>query len=388
MTGFNQFTLNDAVGVSSLTSGVILRDYTHAAKAFRTNSYQNAPKLKFLFHVYFNINQGVGFDTNDSNLSLLVKEIKLPNFTLQTHQMNQYNRKRIVQTKIKYDTIEVSFHDDNGNTSTRLWEAYYRYYYNDESKIGNIITGPGSNNNSLTNYNQRNIYEESLTNDMDYGFLGGQNSGDGKKIPFFKNITVFGFNQHNFTAYTLINPMITSFGHDTYNYSEGGGTMTNRMTIDYETVVYDYGAMDGRSPGNIVNGFGDPAYYDTQPSPIVGTGQGTILGQGGLVDTIGGAVTSYNRGDLVGAVANAMATYSNFNQLTSPENNRNIGQLTVSTLAREALNNTPIGRSALFSIPVASSVPGPKGLAGTTTTAVQQDTGTVSVEQVAGKQVA
>lgn len=387
MTGFNQFTLNDAVGVSSLTSGVILRDYTHAAKTFRTNSYQNAPKLKFLFHVYFDINPGVGLDIND-NISLLVKDIKLPNFTLQTHQMNQYNRKRITQSKIKYDAIEVNFHDDNGNTSTKLWEAYYRYYYNDESKIGNIITGPGSNNNSITDYNKRNIYDESLTNDMGYGFSGGQNSGDGVKIPFFKNITVFGFNQHNFTAYTLINPVITNFGHDTYNYAEGGGTMTNRMTIDYETVVYDYGAMDGRSPGNIVKGFGDTSHYDTQPSPIVGTGQGTILGQGGLVNTIGGTVSSYNNGNIVGAVANAMATYSNFNQLTSPNTNRNIGEIAVTTLIREALNNTPIGRTALFNIPVATSVPGPKGLAGTTNISVQQGVGTASVEQVAGKQVA
>ena len=33
-----------------------LRDYTHASKTFRTNSYQNTPKLKFLFHTYFETN--------------------------------------------------------------------------------------------------------------------------------------------------------------------------------------------------------------------------------------------------------------------------------------------------------------------------------------------
>ena len=30
-----------------------VRDYTHAAKTFLPNSYQNAPKLKFLFHTVF-----------------------------------------------------------------------------------------------------------------------------------------------------------------------------------------------------------------------------------------------------------------------------------------------------------------------------------------------
>ena len=29
-----------------------LKDYTHASKTFRTNGYENAPRLKFLFHVY------------------------------------------------------------------------------------------------------------------------------------------------------------------------------------------------------------------------------------------------------------------------------------------------------------------------------------------------
>jgi hypothetical protein len=54
--------------------------------------------------------------------------------------MNQYNRKRIVQTKIKYDPIDISFHDDNGSgvgtanlggTVRALWKAYYNYYYFD-----------------------------------------------------------------------------------------------------------------------------------------------------------------------------------------------------------------------------------------------------------------
>mgnify|MGYP003352884534 FL=1 len=36
-----------------------LRDFTHAAKTFLPNNYENAPKLKFLFHVVFEINPEV-----------------------------------------------------------------------------------------------------------------------------------------------------------------------------------------------------------------------------------------------------------------------------------------------------------------------------------------
>lgn len=361
---WGQVTQNDVAGVASTLFGsAILRDYTHASKTFRSNSYQYAPKLKFLFHTYFELNTSIG---NENEFGLLVKEVKLPSFSFQTAQMNQYNRKRIVQTKIKYDPIEITFHDDNGNVATRLWEAYYQYYYNDSTKPGSVLAGPGVGS-STADYNTRNIYNPDISGNDDWGFNGGQNSGDGVKVPFFKNITVFGFNQHNFTSYTLINPVITGFGHDTYNYAEGGGTMSNRMTIDYETVVYNYGAMDGRNPGNIVKGFGDQSHYDTLPSPIAGQGTGTVLGQGGLVDAAGGFISSLESGNILGAVTNAMSAYNSINQITQPGNNLDIGNEVLNGLLRTTLGNTPDTRNTLFSVPVAASSPGPAGLAGSPT---------------------
>ena len=363
MSGFVQDLLNQVAG-GFLGNQTILRDYQHASKAFRSNSYANAPKLKFLFHTYFSINPNLGFDT--AELAVLFKEVKLPSFSFQTAQLNQYNRKRIIQTKIKYDPIEISFHDDNGNHSTQMWEAYYKYYYNDANKPGSVISGPGVTTNSVAGYNSRNIYDANISNDLDWGFLGGQSTSSGTKIPFFKNITIFGFNQHNFTAYTLVNPIITSFGHDSYNYADGGSTMTNRMTLDYETVVYTYGAMDGRSPGNIVAGFGDPSYYDTTPSPIVGQGQGTILGQGGLVDAAGGVINAVQNGNVLGAVAAASAVYNSVYQLTSPNNANPSGQA-LNALLAVALNSTPTTRNAAFTIPVAAATPGVLATAGSPT---------------------
>ena len=59
--------------------------------------------------------------------------------------MNQYNRKRIVQTKIKYDPVEINFHDDNRNLITSLWYDYYTYYYNDANKPDVRFTNQNSN---------------------------------------------------------------------------------------------------------------------------------------------------------------------------------------------------------------------------------------------------
>ena len=104
-----------------------LRDYTHASKVFRTNGYQRAPRQKFLFHVYFTINQnipgisdkpgisGVFGGKDIATLGLLVKTIQLPNYSLSVDTLNQYNRKRLIQTKIDYNPVVVEFHDDGGD---------------------------------------------------------------------------------------------------------------------------------------------------------------------------------------------------------------------------------------------------------------------------------
>ena len=359
MAGFVQNLLQDAAG--AFFGSDYLRDYTHASKTFRTNSYQNAPKLKFLFHTYFDINPDAY--TGEANYGILVKEVKLPSFNIQTQQLNQYNRKRIVQTKIKYEPIEIVFHDDNNNQVTKLWEAYYTYYYNDATKPGIVFAGNrgGAGGAAGKSYNSNNIYDTSISGDDDWGFAGGSTSSEGKKIPFFKNITVFGFNQHNFTAYSLVNPVITSFGHDTYNYSEGGGVMQNRMTIDYETVVYNYGALDGRSPGDIVTGFGDNATYDRVESPISKPGaNGTILGQGGLVDAVGGTIEALSEGNILGAIKTAGTAYNTFKNT----NIVNTAKTELDVMLRNTIQNTPNTRNTLFDFPTAGMTPGTVGTAG------------------------
>ena len=60
-----------------------LRDYYHASKTFTPNAYQRAPKFKFLFHVYFEINPAaykVGL-SDGTNFGLEVKTVKLPSYT-------------------------------------------------------------------------------------------------------------------------------------------------------------------------------------------------------------------------------------------------------------------------------------------------------------------
>ena len=287
--------------LDQLTGRVYLRDYTHAAKNFLPGGQGNAGKVKFTFHTWFQINPSAYQPPTGQNYGLLVKTIKLPTFNIDVQEMNQYNRKRLIQSKIKYQPIEITFHDDNMSQVTAMWDAYYRYNYAD---AWNPIVAPFSTAPAIKDYNRRNIYDPSISGDTEYGYRGdarsegGNRADGGEKIPFFNNITVYGMWAGQFIAYTLINPIITSYDHDTYDYADGGGTMQNRMTINYETVVYNTGAIGDIGPdsegSDLVTGFAGPDSYDRRESPLEQGGSNPLdilkrmenLGEGSILDDI------------------------------------------------------------------------------------------------------
>ena len=160
----------------------------------------------------------------------------------------------------------------------------------------------------------------------DWGFIGesygdsanspvGPNSTGGKPA-FFRDISIYGFNQHKFVEYVLINPVIRDWNHDQYDYYQGNGIMENTMTIEYETVKYYAGAIGSARPDTIVQGFASPEHYDQVQSPLNRPG-GTqsILGQGGLLDAGIGIYEDLQSGtpsSLIGAVQKAGRAYQTF----------------------------------------------------------------------------
>jgi hypothetical protein len=308
-----------------------LRDYRHASRVFTTNAYELKPRFKFLFHVSFTLNfeeipalrGAIGVD-DATNLSYVVKTVDLPKFSVDTETLNQYNRKRVIQTKINYDPVNIVFHDDGGDVVRNIWYNYFSYYYKDPSQKylnennQNGSFGASANRTAGFGYNARDIYaDDRIVNDWGYigeSFNDGTSSASGKP-PFFRDIRIFGFDQHKFAEYVLINPVITNWQHDQYNYSEGGGIMQNTMTIAYETVKYYSGAA-GEAASGAVPGFANPSHYDTTKSALARPGSTTtIFGQGGLLDAAGGIVEDLQSGSLlgaIGAVQKAGTAYNTF----------------------------------------------------------------------------
>ena len=274
-----------------------LRDYTHASKTFRTNGYELAPRFKFNFHKFFNLNTtGIrSLAINDvSSIGLSVKTIDLPSYQISVDTMNQYNRKRLVQSKIEYQPVTITFNDDGGDLIRNMWYNYFSYYYKDPvQQYEGVPNTNGTSGNLQTTptgfgYNTRDTYSnDRFVNDWGYvgeSYMDGTFAPEGKP-PFFRDIKIYGLNQHHFAAYVLVNPLITDWKHDTYDYSQGNGVMTHTVTIKYETVKYYSGAIGAVRPDTNVVGFADPAHYDQIRSSISRPGsQSTVLGQGGLLD--------------------------------------------------------------------------------------------------------
>jgi hypothetical protein len=281
-----------------------LRDYTHAAKTFgvKGGSYDLVPRNKFLFHVYFNLNTNIPAVANlvsggKSNvIGLMVKTAQLPGYQIDVATMNQYNRKRLVQTKINYNPAQIVFNDDNSDLIRNMWYQYYQYYYSDPTyKYGNtpnqsgvlgdiqvpaVLGGAAYINDTyspsrgvqhwgLSGQGYNNPTLQSLSTSLLTGPASGQ-------LPFFNDITIYGMSQKSYSQYTMINPLITDWIHDTYDYSQGNGVVTHTMTIKYEAVKYYSGETGGSQPSEQVTGFADPAHYDTNISAIAVPGSNNL----------------------------------------------------------------------------------------------------------------
>ena len=358
-------------------------DYAHAAKTFLTNGYQQAPRHKYLFHVFFTINtayvpalrSSFGDNREIATIGLMVKNVQLPTYQMSVEQMNQYNRKRLVQTKIEYQPVQFEFHDDGGDLIRDFWYSYYSYYYKDPAqKYDNLVPnngslGPLAGTPNGFSYNARDIYDNKRTVN-DWGYIG-ESYTDGVstpttdqpgKLPFFRDIRIYGFNQHKWASYVLINPMITEWQHDQYDYSQGNGTMSNRMTIRYETVKYGSGAVGDVRPDTNVVGFADPAYYDTHVSGITRPGtNATVLGQGGLVDTGIGIAEDLASGGVagfVGAVQKAQAAYNTYKDKDLASIANKEVQQSAQSIAKGAL---PAIQRAVIGTPGTVGAPGTVG---------------------------
>ena len=252
-----------------------LGDFSHAARLYVDDAHRLSPKHKFLYHVSFNLNPVAvkiipQLETREINM--LVKSVDLPKYSVSTTLKHQYNKKANLQTRLDYDPVNITFHDDNYGQVTAMWEAYYRYYYKD----GNYASLNGSSDPVTTSgaYQRSNTYQAE-GNHYRYGLDNDSHSH------FFESIQIYQMSRHRYTCFTLVNPIIGEWAHDTMDNSSSD-PVQNTMQIQYETVWYARGGVtEGASPKMFGAASG---HYDKMPSPnsLAGGGAANLFGQGGV----------------------------------------------------------------------------------------------------------
>lgn len=286
MAGFiNQF-------LQALGTGPGLRDYQHGQKTFIDSLYRLSPKYSSLFHVFMDLNPAASNQdqTSQIEIGLMAKTVNLPKFTIRTKTYNAYNRKNIAQEKIEYDPITLTFHDDSADVVRNFWYDYYSYYYRDSDHSEAIYAAPHK-------YQQRQ--------QQNFGYsIRNMNSVD----DYLTAIRIYSLHQGEFSAYTLINPKVTTFQHG--EHTQGSNeVMQHSMTVAYESVLYSYGPVSSGT----VQGF-NVVHYDKSPSPLTPLGGGTrsFLGKGGLVNSASDIITNLGEGNFGAAGLTALRTYNNF----------------------------------------------------------------------------
>ena len=277
-----------------------MKDYQHASRLYIDDNFKLMPKQKFLFHVVFNTDETLfvdGFNANERyQLNMLVKQCDLPKYNMSYEEKTQYNKKMYAGTRIAYEPVNITFHDDHADTVNAFWKKYYEY---------NIADSIGMNSD-LTISNTKDDYYN--FGDARQTTKFGMDTPRQRQKPYLKGIEIFVLHKKRFTSMTLVNPVIGSFSHDNLDQADGAGVMNNTMQILYETVIYKSGIINK----NNVPGFAT-INYDNSPSPltVLGGGTNSIFGPGGVVDGIGSVIRNVQSGNILGAILGASNTYNN-----------------------------------------------------------------------------
>ena len=279
---FSQFLSGFAGGIFDKSG--YLRDFQHASRLYVDSNYNMAPKAGWSYFIEIGLNPSlpaIAVDTLDQKwylrekgkFGLVAKAVELPRFTINTETLVAYNKKEVIQTKINYNPITITFHDDMGNMINNLWKNYYQYYYADGRYDGSA---------------QGKLMSRTMTNPAAYSkatqggggnpYLGYQYGlNNGQSEPFISFINIFLLNKRTYNSITLVNPLITEWNHSGLDNSVTR-MLENKMTVAYEAVYYD---LFANPVTKIQPGFNE-IHYDNTPSPLSSFGRGG-KGIGGLL---------------------------------------------------------------------------------------------------------
>ena len=340
-----------------------MKDFRHASRLYIDDNYRLMPKQKFMFHVMIQTDESMfvnGYNPQeDVQLDMLVKSCDLPRYGMNLEELVQYNKKSYVATRIQYEPVNITFHDDHADTVNAFWKKYYEYHIADSVNAGTSgLTISDTKDNAYDDIRDRRQFSKF-----------GLDTPKKKKKPYLKSIIIFLLHKQRFTSMQLVNPVIGSFAHDTVDNADGAGTLSNVMQVYYETVLYDSGIVKRDIPGFAT------LNYDKEPSPlsVLGGGTNSIFGPGGVVDGIGSVFKNVSEGNVLGAILGASNTYNNAKKIKkkdAKEELKGIAKKGILEVGKQAGTlNSPVANFGVGQIAAVATLATAKGLADNKNTA-------------------
>lgn len=262
----------DIFGPGGSNNNFYARDFRNA---YTLRPDQNPPRQKFQGYVNFVLNRSLYADTqygSDINsafrlqIGSLVRTATLPEVEFKTETKNEYNRKRIVNTGVEYQPVDIKVFDTINNEWLTLFMKYFSYHYlnprskqyrSDQRDVGENPTEALR----ASDFNGSKFGFGSKWDSNQYGYNLNLVSN------FFERIDYVLYHGNKGIQYSLINPVITRFRTGEIDYSSSE-VMDFDLTFEYEsftiheTVNFQLSEFDILRFEN-ASGFVGPAFVPT-----------------------------------------------------------------------------------------------------------------------------
>lgn len=175
-----------------------------------------SPRQKFKFHARFSSSSGM-----QTLADIPIKNITLPEITVESKVVQQYNAKRVVQQKINYGTCTMEIVDTHDNFFTdKIYLPYFSNCYNGGVGLSNNPTSLGYTPTDTETQKRTDLYSISIIVD------GGPDELE--------------------KVYNLQNCFITIMSNNNLDYSDSE-VVTYTMTVQPELITITTGNSAGNS---------------------------------------------------------------------------------------------------------------------------------------------
>jgi hypothetical protein len=245
---------------------LVLRNSHYATKFTKTaRTIQAMPRQRFLF--YANFNPGSATRIRDMSsytkgFAFQIGKIDRPRATPEVKELHQYNRKRLVQTGIKFDPLSITFHDTVDDRVLRVWNQYYQWYF-----------GEGRNAGKKSTAWKSSVISNSFDISSGWGF-SPPNATD-SDTGFFESLDIYVFYGKFFTQTRVFNPKITMMEFENLD-SESSALSNATMTVAHEGM--EYRQVGGRIGPTEISLFGLNQGDYFEPSDLFGGVNAFLLG--------------------------------------------------------------------------------------------------------------